>query len=104
MSALTFDKNELGNLEYSLQREVLSTDRRGGYMSTTIVCCNTRKYHGLMVCPKDDDDENNYVLLSSVDETIVQHDQTLNPGGISILPILPIRRRRRLRTAWAGSC
>ena len=25
MSALTFDKNELGNLEYSLQREVLST-------------------------------------------------------------------------------
>ena len=41
MSALTFDKNELGNLEYSLQREVLSTDRRGGYMSTTIVCCNT---------------------------------------------------------------
>jgi len=51
MSALTFDKNELGNLEYSLQREVLSTDRRGGYMSTTIVCCNTRRYHGLMVAP-----------------------------------------------------
>ena len=78
MAVLHFDKNELGNLEYSLQREVLSTDRRGGYMSTTIVCCNTRKYHGLMVCPKDDDDENNYVLLSSVDETVVQHDQTFN--------------------------
>ena len=42
MSALTFDKSELGNLEYSLQREMLSTDRMGGYMSTTIVCCNTR--------------------------------------------------------------
>ena len=41
MSALTFDKSELGNLEYSLQREMLSTDRIGGYMSTTIVCCNT---------------------------------------------------------------
>ena len=27
MSALTFDKSELGNLEYSLQREMLSTDR-----------------------------------------------------------------------------
>ena len=26
MSALTFDKSELGNLEYSLQREMLSTD------------------------------------------------------------------------------
>ena len=31
MSALTFDKSELGNLEYSLQREMLSTDRIGGY-------------------------------------------------------------------------
>ena len=77
MSALTFDKNELGNLEYSLQREMLATDRRGGYMSTTIVCCNTRKYHGLMVAPIDDSDRS-YVLLSSLDETIVQHDQSFN--------------------------
>lgn len=78
MAVLHFDKNELGNLEYSLQREMLSTNRAGGYMSTTIVCCNTRKYHGLMVCPKDDRDENNYVLLSSVDETVVQHEQSFN--------------------------
>ena len=53
MSGLKFDKRELGNLEYSLDREVLATDRRGGYMSTTIVGCNTRKYHGLMVAPID---------------------------------------------------
>lgn len=77
MSALTFDKNELGNLEYSLQREMLSTDRMGGYMSTTIVCCNTRRYHGLMVAPIDDSDRT-YVLLSSLDETVVQHDQSFN--------------------------
>lgn len=77
MSALTFDKSELGNLEYSLQREMLSTDRIGGYMSTTIVCCNTRRYHGLMVAPVDDSSRT-YVLLSSLDETVVQHDQTFN--------------------------
>lgn len=77
MSALTFDKSELGNLEYSLQREMLATDRKGGYMSTTIVCCNTRKYHGLMVAPIDQSDEA-YVLLSSLDETIIQHDQSFN--------------------------
>ena len=77
MSALTFDKRELGNLEYSLQREMLATDRKGGYMSTTIVCCNTRKYHGLMVAPIDQTDEA-YVLLSSLDETIIQHDQSFN--------------------------
>ena len=73
MSALTFDKSELGNLEYSLQREMLATDRIGGYMSTTIVCCNTR----LMVAPIDDSDRT-YVLLSALDETIIQHDQTFN--------------------------
>lgn len=77
MSALTFDKSELGNLEYSLQREMLATDRIGGYMSTTIVCCNTRRYHGLMVALIDDSDRT-YVLLSALDETIIQHDQTFN--------------------------
>mgnify|MGYP003305515414 FL=1 len=77
MSGLKFDKRELGNLEYSLDREVLSTDRRGGYMSTTIVGCNTRKYHGLMVAPIDQSDRT-YVLLSSLDETVVQHDQSFN--------------------------
>ena len=77
MSGLTFDKQELCNLEYSLQREMLATDRRGGYMSTTIVGCNTRKYHGLIVSPIDSSN-NAYVLLSSLDETIVQHDQSFN--------------------------
>ena len=77
MSGLKFDKRELGNLEYSLDREMLATDRRGGYMSTTIVCCNTRKYHGLMVAPIDQSDRT-YVLLSSLDETVVQHDQSFN--------------------------
>ena len=77
MSGLKFDKRELGNLEYSLDREMLATDRRGGYMSTTIVCCNTRKYHGLMVAPIDQIDRT-YVLLSSLDETLIQHDQSFN--------------------------
>ena len=106
MSALTFDKNELGNLEYSLQREVLSTDRRGGYMSTTIVCCNTRRYHGLMVAPIGRGDQT-CVLLSSLDETIVQHDQSFNLAihrfrGV-YEPTSPTRRPRRSPTAWAAS-
>ncbi len=77
MSGLKFDKRELGNLEYSLDREMLATDRRGGYMSTTIVGCNTRKYHGLMVAPIDNS-ERTYVLLSSLDETLIQHDQAFH--------------------------
>lgn len=77
MAALTFDKKELGNLEYSLTREMLATDRRGGYMSTTIVCCNTRKYHGLIVAPIDDSDRS-FVLLSSLDESIILDGQRFN--------------------------
>lgn len=80
MSVLEFDKNSLGNLEYSLQREMLSTNRAGGYMCTTIICCNTRKYHGLFVTPISENDENDYVLLSSLDETVIQHGQAFNLG------------------------
>lgn len=80
MSYLTFKKTELVNLDYSLRREILSTNRAGGYMSTSIVCCNTRKYHGLLVCPLDQIDGENYVLLSSLDETVIQHDQSFNLG------------------------
>ena len=36
MSYLNFNKEELVNLEYSLKREVLSTNRAGGYSSTTV--------------------------------------------------------------------
>lgn len=78
MGTLHFDKQELGNLEYSLNREMLSTNRAGGYMSTTIICCNTRKYHGLMACPVDELGDENFVLLSSLDETVIQHDQSFN--------------------------
>lgn len=78
MSIVRFDKKELGNLEYSLQREVLSTNRAGGYMNTTIICCNTRKYHGLMVCPVEAFGNENFVLLSSLDETVIQHKQQFN--------------------------
>lgn len=75
MAVLHFNKQALGNLEYSLQREMLSTNRAGGYMNTTITCCNTRKYHGLMVCPVAALGDEDYVLLSSLDETVIQHDQ-----------------------------
>ena len=80
MSVLEFDKTQLGNLEYSLRREMLATNRAGGYMSTTLVGCNTRKYHGLFVAPVIEGDERDYVMLSSLDETIIQHEQAFNLG------------------------
>ena len=80
MSYLNFDKSQLVNLEYSLNKEILRSNRAGSYASTTIVGCNTRKYHGLLICPMEHLDGERYVLLSSLDETIVQDKSEFNLG------------------------
>jgi len=80
MSYLKFDKTLLINLEESLSREVLRTNRKGAYHCTTIVDCNTRKYHGLLVMPVPKLDDDNHVLLSSLDETVIQHEAAFNLG------------------------
>lgn len=80
MAYLKFNKAELVNLEYSLKREVLATNRAGGYCNTTIVGCNTRKYHGLLAVPVDAFGGHRYILLSSMDETLLQHDTPFNLG------------------------
>ncbi len=68
------------NLEESLSREVLRTNRSGAYACSTIVDCNTRKYHGLLVVPVPELDDENHVLLSSLDTTVVQHGAEFNLG------------------------
>ena len=80
MSYLNFDKALLVNLERSLQKEMLRTNRAGVYNSTTLVDCNTRKYHGQLVLPIPQLGEDNYVLLSSLDETVIQHGAEFNLG------------------------
>ena len=42
--------------------------------------CNTRKYHGLLVVPLENFMGENYVMLSSLDETIIQHGREFNFG------------------------
>ncbi len=80
MSYLKFDKTVMINLEESLTREVLRTNRTGAYHCTTVVDCNTRKYHGLLVTPNSGQSDNNSVLLSSLDETVIQHGAEFNLG------------------------
>jgi predicted glycogen debranching enzyme len=80
MSYLTFDKTRLINLSYSLNRELIRSNREGSYACTTIIASNTRKYHGLLVCPLDNPDGGHHVLLSGLHETIIQHDQAFNLG------------------------
>ncbi len=80
MSYLKFDKNLMINLEQSLPKEMLRTNKSGAYHCTTIVGCNTRKQHGLLVIPIPEMDDKAHVLLSSLDETVIQHGASFNLG------------------------
>ena len=82
MSYIKFEKSQVVNLEYSLSREVIRSNRAGSYASTTIVGCNTRKYHGLLICPVDELGGERFVLLSTLDVTVVKNDKSFNTGII----------------------
>ena len=59
---------------------MIRTNRAGAYNSTTLIDCNTRKYHGQLVVPLPEIDNKNHVLLSAFDETVVQHGAEFNLG------------------------
>ncbi|MCM1254705.1 MAG: amylo-alpha-1,6-glucosidase [Duncaniella sp.] len=80
MSYLKFDKNLMINLEQSLPKEMLRTNQTGAYHCTTIVDCNTRKQHGLLVVPVPELGNSWHVMLSSLDETVYQHGAPFNLG------------------------
>ncbi|MGN0219110.1 MAG: glycogen debranching enzyme N-terminal domain-containing protein [Muribaculaceae bacterium] len=80
MSYLKFDKNLLINLEQSLPKEMLRTNQAGAYHCTSLVGCNTRKQHGLLVIPLPDKGNKPFVMLSSLDETVIQHGAPFNLG------------------------
>ena len=80
MSYLKFEKALMTNLQESLPKELLRTNRSGAYSCSTIVDCNTRKYHGLLVVPVPEMDDDNHVLLSSLDVTVIQHGAEFNLG------------------------
>ena len=80
MSYISWNKKELVNLEHSLNREVLRSNALGAFLATTVIGCNTRKYHGLLVVPQPQLDNNNHVLLSSLDETIIENKEEFHLG------------------------
>lgn len=63
LQTLPFDKGESDT-------EWLETNGLGGYSSSTVCGCNTRRYHGLLVAAVQPPAER-MVLLSKLDETIV---------------------------------
>ncbi len=57
------------NLEEGLTKEWLITNGIGGYASSTILGCNTRKYHGLLIAPLTPP-ARRFLMLSKIDESI----------------------------------
>ena len=80
MAYISFDKQHLVNLEFTMNKEILRSNRSGAFCNTTIIGCNTRKYHGLLVVPQPQLDNNNHVLLSSIDETVIVNKEEFHFG------------------------
>ncbi len=80
MAFLKFNKSELVNLEYSLKREIILANRTGAYCNTSIVTCNTRRYHGLLAVPVEQFGGYRHILLSSLDESLTLRGKRFNLG------------------------
>ena len=80
MAFLKFNKSELVNRSYSLKREIIFAGKSGSYANTSIVCCNTRRYHGLLSVTLDRFGGDKYLLLSSLDESLVVDGKQFNLG------------------------
>ena len=80
MAFLKFNKSELVNLGYSLKREILGSNKTGAYCNTTLIDCNTRRYHGFLAVTLDRFGGDRFLLLSDVDETLVVNGKQFNLG------------------------
>ncbi len=80
MAFLKFNKSELVNLSYSLKREIILASKTGAYCNTSIVTCNTRRYHGLLAVPVERFGGYRHLLLSSLDESLSLRGKRFNLG------------------------
>ncbi|MBN1525480.1 MAG: glycogen debranching enzyme family protein [Spirochaetales bacterium] len=83
---VVYTKEQISDFEQFLQHEYLLTNGKGGYCSSTLLDCHTRKYHGLLVVPLPQLDAV-YVLLSKIELSAIigktQFDFSVNefPGN-----------------------
>jgi predicted glycogen debranching enzyme len=75
MPFIHFLKDQLTNLDFSLKRETLQANNLGAYCSSTLINCNTRKYHGLLVLNQPQFNNEKYVFVATLDESILQESK-----------------------------
>ncbi|MDD7010569.1 MAG: glycogen debranching enzyme N-terminal domain-containing protein [Candidatus Cryptobacteroides sp.] len=80
MAFIKFNKSELVNIAYSLKKEILCANKTGAYCNTSILTCNTRRYHGLLAVTLDRFGGDRYLLLSDLDESLIIKGKQFNLG------------------------
>jgi predicted glycogen debranching enzyme len=65
------------SIEELLSKEWLLTNERGSYASSTIICCNTRGYHGLLVGSLNPP-TNRIMALSNCMEMVISEQKVFN--------------------------
>ncbi|MCI8482569.1 MAG: hypothetical protein HFJ27_05965 [Clostridia bacterium] len=73
---MKFGKKQM-NLEEGLTKEWIITNGIGAMASSTILNCNTRKYHGLLVAPLTPP-ARRFLILSKIDESIQIEEKKYN--------------------------
>ncbi|MEP7317532.1 MAG: amylo-alpha-1,6-glucosidase [Panacibacter sp.] len=73
------DKSALQNFSEAIQYEWLETNGLGGWASSSVIGCNTRRYHGLLVAATTPPAER-MNLVSKLDETIVVNNERFELG------------------------
>jgi len=71
---IEIDKNTIQNLNKSKKLEWIMTDEFGGYVSSTVIGMNTRKYHGLLIASNKPPLDRR-VILSKLDEELVLNEK-----------------------------
>ena len=71
---ISIDERTCLNIKEALRLEWLDTNGSGGYSSSTILQCHTRKYHGLLVAELQKP-AGKYVLLSKFEDSIIVKGQ-----------------------------
>lgn len=78
---LRLERERLLELDYALTKEWLETDGLGGYASSTVLQCPTRRYHGLLVAPTSLS-EKRYSFLARFEESVHStSERALADGG-----------------------
>jgi len=73
------DKATLQDFNDAIRHEWLETNGLGGWASSSIIGCNSRRYHGLLIAATKPPTER-MALLSKLDETIIVNNQQFELG------------------------